>query len=148
MPERFFYLDLILKGCDMNLSVFEKIRLRAEKYSDMVCIVKSTTLTIEAKAGGFPVSLEVVDEGFKVYFSGWHELFKTEDEALECFSFGLSEECRLAVEYRGTSEVKWTLQTLENGSWISNSTSGLIFLAFWRKKSTGYLQNAWIKAGS
>lgn len=147
-PGRFFYLDLFLWGGDMNTSVFEKIRLRAGKYSDMVCVVKSNTLTIEAKAGGFPVSLVVVDDGFTVYFSGWHDTFKTENEALECFSFGLSEECRLEVEYRGSSETKWTMQAFENGEWVSDSTTGLLFRAFWRKQSVVYLSNSWIKPRS
>jgi hypothetical protein len=44
---------------------------------------------------GFTVGLRITPSGFTVYFEGWHEEFTSEDEALNCFAFGLSPKCRL-----------------------------------------------------
>ena len=45
----------------------------------------------------FDVSFHAFDERFQVGFDGWHEHVESEDDALKCFAFGLSEECPLKV---------------------------------------------------
>lgn len=77
----------------------------------------------------------------------WHEHFDKEeaDKALNCFAFMLSNCCRLRIEYRGQRPVTWTVESLENGAWIGDSTTGLFDLRFWKEKRGEYLQNNLIR---
>ena len=61
---------------------------------------------------------------------------------LDCFAFGLSSSCRLAVIYRGDMPVKWTVESLEDGRWTADSTTGLLFQPFWRPARLVHLQNS------
>lgn len=78
---------------------------------------------------------------FTVGFDGWHEHFSSEEDALNCFAFGLSEECHLKVVTRGTMDCRWTLQFFEEGSWQDDTETGLIFVPFWKKAKTEYRRN-------
>lgn len=94
----------------------------------------------------FAVGARIQGREFIVSFDGWHEHFDTEDDALEWFSMGLSEACRLEVIYRGDTATRWTLQRYENGSWSEVSTTGLLFVPFWRERSVRHVQNRLISA--
>jgi hypothetical protein len=90
---------------------------------------------------GFAVSLTEKLSGYTVGFDGWHEEFDEEDEALEAFAFGLSDQCRLKVVKRGKMECAWIVEGRENDQWQEDSTTGLIFIPFWRKRNVEYRQN-------
>jgi hypothetical protein len=89
----------------------------------------------------FPVSIEQQGTAFRVSLSGWHEHFQSLHEALDCFAFALSEACRLKVVRRGTMECTWTVQSRINGEWIDDSTTGLLFVPFWRSKAVVFQRN-------
>lgn len=103
---------------------------------DGVCVESTArSITVEPRtSAGFPVTLEVSGDDYRVYFDGWHENFTDEAEAVECFRFGLSSRCRLVTVYHGTSAVRWTVESHENGAWRPDSTTGLLLVPFWRKK--------------
>ena len=106
------------------------------EYSDDSIIV------IPQGKNGFPVSLKVHDDNhFTVGFDLWHEEFDNEDEALKCFTFGFSRECRLKITKRGNRAYKWTVEYKDSESWKEDSTTGLFIFRFWRKKTYEYLQN-------
>jgi hypothetical protein len=42
---------------------------------------------------------ESAESGYTVYFEGWPEEFTSEDEALDCFAFGLSPKCRAGYRF-------------------------------------------------
>ena len=90
---------------------------------------------------GFDIVL--LDEGFRctVYFDGWHDHFDAPDEAVSCVGFGLSDRCRLNVTMRGDFPQKWTVEYVEGGQWVEDSTTSLIFFPFWRPKTVVCLQN-------
>jgi len=94
---------------------------------------------------GFTVTLIVGVDDFTVHFNGWHENFENEEKALNCFAFGLSNECRLKEFRRGSEPYKWTLEYEEDGDWIEDSTVGQFISAFWKKETVHYLQNDLIK---
>ena len=75
---------------------------------------------------------------------GWHEHFEEPEEALECVGFGLSDHCRLKVEMWGNSPQKWRVEYLQDGVWREDSTTSLIFIPFWRRKTVIYRQNNFI----
>ena len=99
-----------------------------------------------ADENGFTVGLHEGAGEIVVSFEGWHEHFKAEFEALNCFAFGLSESCRLRVGYRGAMPVSWTVEAARDGTWIPDSKTGLLFVPFWRSKRVRYLQNRWLPA--
>jgi|SRR5215471_16175414 len=90
---------------------------------------------------GFTVRIDIDRSGFTVGFDGWHEHFDSAEDALECFARGLSDACRLEVEFRGRIETKWIDQSLEDGCWVSDSEVGLIFIPFWLRKKIVHRQN-------
>ena len=92
-------------------------------------------------SSGFSVGFRITPTGFTVNFEGWHEEFTSEDEALDCFAFGLSPNCRLAVVLRGNTETKWVVESLEDGNWTPDSETGLFFQPFWRWARIEYRQN-------
>ena len=98
---------------------------------------------------GFTVSLQrLAPSEFLVSFEGWHEEFKSSEEALDCVAFGLSEECRLAISYRFGIQSKWAVESLVNGVWTWDSETGLLDPFFWLPARIEYRQNHLIKAQS
>ena len=95
---------------------------------------------------GFGVDLRTGSKGFTVFFEGWHEEFTSEDEAVSCVTFGLSEACRLAVTYRGQMPVKWTVESRKGDRWSADSETGLLWVPFWLRKRVVYRQNRWLSA--
>jgi hypothetical protein len=93
-------------------------------------------------SGGFAVSLTEGTDEWVVRFDGWHEHFTSEDEALNCFAFGLSDRCRLRVLYRGSFPYRWTVEERTEHGWRDDSTTGLMLFPFWRRSRTEYRQNA------
>lgn len=97
-------------------------------------------------SGGFPVALAVSGNEYVVSFAGWHEHFTSPEEALNCFAFGLSEECRLKAHKRGDFAHRWTVESQKNGAWVEDSTTGLLFFPFWRRPEVTHLQNRLLPA--
>jgi len=124
------------------VTTIEKIKERLSSYPAPKYIISGSTITIEAPSpDGFSVSLIEGTTEWIVHFDGWHEHFDTEDEALNCFMFGLSNECRLQITLRGTFPYRWTVQKGIENEWDPDSTTGLIFFPFWRRKRVEYRQN-------
>ncbi len=98
-----------------------------------------------ASPDGFSVGCYQQGEHYTISFAGWHEEFDSEAEALNCFAFGLSEECRLRVLSRGRWDYRWILQHLVDGAWQDESETGLIFFPFWLRRRERVLQNHAIK---
>ncbi len=117
------------------MSAIEVIREKLKKYPQLNYQIEDNTITVEpVSLGGFAVCLIENNPGFTVGFDGWHEEFESQDEALNCFAFGLSEKCRLKVIKRGNMPTSWTVQSWNGSDWNNESTTGMIFIPFWRKK--------------
>ncbi len=128
------------------MNVIEKVRDSLKtKHTDLRYTEKNGTIVVHALSpNGFDVS---ISEDLTVRFDGWHEHFDSPEEALECFVFGLSDHCRLKITLRGNSPCKWTLESLEEGKWIEDSTTGLLIVPFWRAERIEYRQNNVVKGG-
>ena len=132
-----------------EMTAIEKIKTKLVKYpeleyqaeGDRICIFPPTET-------GFTVWLTVNKAGYTVGFDGWHEEFDEEAEALNAFAFGLSDQCRLKVIKRGDADCAWVLEARDGGGWREDSTTGLLFTAFWKKKSVEYRRNAVISGQS
>lgn len=130
----------------MNETI-EKILDKLKKYPDTNYDLTDKSIVIRPKNNsGFPVILTVnSDNHYTVAFDFWHEEFINEDEALNCFAFGLSQECRLKLTKRGNTAYKWTVEYRDSETWKEHSTTGLFNFSFWRPKTIEYLQNDLIK---
>ena len=122
------------------MDIYTEIRQRVKSYRNVVLEEDQYGLSV-TPIGGFTVSIASNDEYCTVDFEGWHKHFDTSQEALDCFAWGLSENCRVKVFSRGGKAHKWTAQSLENGVWSDVSTTGLLFFPFWRKVEISYAQN-------
>jgi hypothetical protein len=119
-----------------------EIARRLAQYSGHRVEWRDTGVTVRCEnPNSFPVSIDQFGAGFQVGFSGWHEEFPDLDQALNCFSFGLTGPCRLVVVLRGDQECVWTVQSLQDGVWESDSTTGLLLVPIWRKKRVEYRYN-------
>ena len=124
------------------MNTLEKIKAKLSSYPDVRYSESADGIEVHPRDhSGFTVGLRITRPGFTVYFDGWHEEFASEDEALDCFAFGLSPKCRLAVVLRGNTETKWVVQGLENGVWTADSETGLLLQPFWHSARVEYRQN-------
>lgn len=102
-----------------------------------------------ADPSGFDVTFAVEDDDARVSFDGWHEHFPASEieNALNCFAFGLSEDCRLVIHRRGGFSYRWIVEALTDGDWVPESETGLLIFPFWRRRSVEIRQNHLIKHG-
>jgi hypothetical protein len=115
---------------------------RLSSHPDLDIIVVADGIDIApANDEGFPIRLRVSGSQFTVFMGGWHRTFDREEDALDCVEFGLGETCRLLVEYRGPTEVAWTVQSREYGMWQPHHRVSRLFVPFWRPSRVVYRQN-------
>jgi hypothetical protein len=101
-----------------------------------------TTLTIApSDRSGFPVELIVRRGRPRVRFERWSRAFDRPEDALDCLEFGLSDSCRLAVEYRGRWPIAWTIQSREHGCWTARHRVARWLRPVWGARRTEYRQN-------
>jgi hypothetical protein len=125
------------------MNVIEMVKERLARYPGVEFEANENSIEVRpADDTGFAVGIESSRSGYSVHFAGWHEEFDSQEEALECFAFGLSDSCRLRVTYRGSTPVRWVVESLKDGEWIPDSETGLILIPFWRPTRTAYLQNS------
>lgn len=128
------------------MNTCEKIKAKLVGYPDVRFLEGPSAITVTpSDESGFRVAMLVRDDRFTVYFDGWHEEFESEEEALDCFAFGLSTSCRLAVVMRGSTPVKWIVEAVTDGIWRADSETGLLLQPFWRTARVVYRQNKLIK---
>ena len=119
-----------------------EIKEKLAKHPELRFSATQTSVTVAApSAGGFSVSFHAASQHYVVHFDGWHEQFDVAAQALECFAFAFSGECRLAVTYRGRIPVKWVLEYLEEGRWKVDSEVGHFFVPFWIRPHVVHKQN-------
>ncbi len=117
-------------------------------YPEADVEVDTDTLSVyPSEPGGFTVSLTAWDEvpRWTVSFDAWHEDFEVEQEALDCFGFGLSPACRLRIDQKGRTDYRWTVEQLRDGQWIGISSTLLFRFPFWRRRRTSYFQNSLLR---
>ena len=115
--------------------VISRIKEKLQKYPHVTYTTTESFLEIPAQSPtGFRVWIQERPGGCTVGFEGWHEEFTDEEEALNCFAFGLSEDCRLRVfRCRGT-DYKWQVLHRVDGRWVTDSETGMFVFTFWLRK--------------
>jgi len=120
----------------------EEIKTRLGKYPNVRYKTGSSSITVlPTSEDGFTVVFDVAHDRYIVFFNGWHEDFKDVSEALNCFAFGLSDECRLKEYRRGGFAYRWIVESKDNGQWVEGSETGLFLFPFWKQSNVVYLQN-------
>jgi hypothetical protein len=128
------------------MSAIEIIRVKLQSYPQLRYESTRSSITVSPESSdGFSVSFCQEGTGFVVGYGGWHEHFDSETEALNCFAFGLSDQCRLRVTSRGSTDYRWTVQHLVDGNWCDESQTGIFLFPFWRRRSERFHQNRIIR---
>jgi len=126
----------------ITLGILGRARRKLERCPGLVWTETARGLSIATPAeGGFPIRVRVTRRAYRVYLAGWWREFDRDDDALDCLDFGLSKGCRVLVDYRGATEVAWTVESREFGAWRAHHRVRRWFVPFWRPKRTAYLQN-------
>src|SRR4051794_19378350 len=100
------------------MGAIERITERLRQHPGLAYRVAGGSITVEPPTpDGFPVSLTGGPGNWVVGFAGWHEHFASEDAALDCFAFGLSDRCRLRVHYRGPVPYRWVVEGRTADGW-------------------------------
>jgi hypothetical protein len=124
------------------MSIIPTIMSRLRAHPSLSARVEGNTVTVPpVDENGFAVWLQENGRLFVVGFDGWHETFYTEQEALNCFAFGLSSDCRLKVTYRGSFAHRWTVESNTDEGWKEDSSTGLLIFPFWRRRRLVYRAN-------
>ena len=132
----------------IEMNAIDEIKQRLKRLPELKIEEKGNMITVLSKnSDGFDVWLCEKKTGYTVGFSGWHEEFKSKNEVLNCFAFGLSDEYRLKITKRGGIDCGWTLQNFDGEQWIDESTTGLLIFPFWNKKNFEYRKNKVILKG-
>jgi hypothetical protein len=130
------------------MNVIEEIKARLARYPDLDYDATTKCIRVRPRNDdGFSVTLYVRGSQFRVSFEGWHETFEDAGEALDCFVFGLSDACRLEIEYRGGMATKWAVQSRRGAAWVTDSEVGLLVVPFWRPRRVAHRQNHVVPAG-
>ena len=109
------------------MNAIQKIKTKLSAYADVQYSESADAIEVHPRdQSGFTVDLRMTLSGFTVNFEGWHEEFTSEDEALDCFAFGLSPKCRLVVVLCGDTETTWVVEGFENDAWTPDSETGLL----------------------
>ena len=83
------------------MRAIKTITEKLKKYPFLEYKIEVDMITVESETpSGFEVWLSENNPWHTVGFDGWHEEFTGEEEALNCFVFGLSDDYRL---YRAAS---------------------------------------------
>lgn len=102
----------------------------------------SNAVTIHPSGpAGFPVQLVAGRGRARVRFDRWSRAFDRDEDALDCLEFGLSDSCRLAVEYRGRWPVAWTVESREYGCWGARHRVTRWLRPLWGPRRIEYRQN-------
>ena len=136
------------------MKAIEEIKNRLQRYPQAKFEIQGNRITIlSMDENGFSVSLVDNSPDYTVFFDAWHDEYTDVEKALNAFAFGLSNDCRLKITYRGRSALVWTVEERdENGGWfpcqwIGCNEMGLMVLPpFWLKKRYVYLQNTLLKS--
>lgn len=128
------------------MDAIKKVKEKLRKYPQVVYEETENSISVlPVTDKGFTVTFEIGYDDIKVFYNGWHEDFEDEEEALNCFAFGLSDECRLKEFCRNGEPYKWTLEYKDGKNWIEDSTTSLFNFSFWKEQTINYLQNDLIK---
>jgi len=124
------------------MDAIEEIKARLRKYPHARYKAEDDYIVVfPTSDAGFEVALTVLEDEYQVSFEGWYEKFESKEEALDCFAFGLSAQCRLREYRRGGVAYKWTLESREDDAWVEGGTVALLFFPYWRRREARYLQN-------
>lgn len=136
------------------MNAIDDIKNRLQKYPQVKSEIEGNRATVfPSNKNGFSVSLIDNAPNYTVFFDAWHEEYEDVEKALDAFAFGLSDDCRLKVTYRGNFAHIWTVEERnQNGEWLSCEWIGLNEMGllapplFWLKKRCVYLQNTLLKS--
>ena len=124
------------------MNPIDEIKAKLRNYPNVQSESTDSSISVLPSSDtGFNVTLDIASGNYTVSFNGWHEDFSDLSDAMECFAFGLSDECRLKEHRRGQFAYRWTVESKHHGQWVADSETGLFLFPFWKRAEVVYLQN-------
>ena len=131
------------------MNIIDEIRTRLNKYPDVKSEIGADYVRVAPNSeDGFSVELDANHNEYTVHFNGWHETLAEQEEALNCFAFGLSTDCRLREYSRSGLAYIWTVKYKDGDKWLEDGTISLLIYPHWGKKEIVVLQNKPISGGN
>ena len=129
--------------------MFDDIAEALKKDASLHCEIGLRHIRVPAAdPSGFEVRILQTGRGsYMVWFDGWHEEFDDCSQAVRCFAFGLSSDCRLKVFLKEQMRYRWTVERRTGERWMDDSTTGLVLFPFWRRTTVRYLANRRVDLG-
>lgn len=126
-------------------ALIDKLRaagLTIRVHDDLVSVPSPTP-------DGFSVTLSQRHGEHIVHYDGWSQTFADERQALDCFAFGLTSQCRLKVFRRAdTTPYRWTVEYLTDGQWIEGTTVGKLAFPLRQDRVVEYKQNSDVRVNA
>ena len=80
------------------MNVIQELKEKLSEYQGIKFEESKNRIEVFPATGDvFNVSLDIDEDGYIVWYEGWHGHFQDADEAQKSFMFGLSGACRLKV---------------------------------------------------
>lgn len=110
------------------MGAIDRILERLARRKDVTFRREGDTLRVLPRdEQGFEVTLVRAHPGWTVSFDGWHQSFETEDQAVACVAFGMSDACRLRSWHRGGQALRFTVEARIEDEWVEGRTTGMLF---------------------
>ena len=96
---------------------------------------------------GFDITVEVYPDQIIVFGQGFHEHFDQDNNSIKIeSSLGLVRDLlcpdmRIKEYLAGGSPYRWDAELLQNGKWLREHTTGLVFWNYFGRRSQKYYQN-------
>ena len=124
---------------------FQEIEQRLTKYPELKYDRQADSISVYPKdESGFAVAMhqDKMNDEFIIHFGAMaHIHFDNAGEALRCFAWALSPECRLVTTFRGTFPVRAQVESRNEDGWSLVELTSLVFIPFWCRKSVVIQQN-------
>ncbi len=135
------------------MNAIQRLEARLGQMDGLVWERDGATLRVlPTEQDGFEVAITVDDQPaggggrrYMVSFDGWHEYFTNEDNAVECFAFGLSDACRLFRWSREGRAYRWTVEALTDDGWVKGRTVGMLLFPLVDAADVHCFQNDYVQ---
>lgn len=134
-----------------DMKVLAELMRRLDQHPNLSYQVEGHILSVlSADAHGFTVSLWDEAPQYTVFFDMWHTQLHDAEQALNCFAFGLSDNCRIKVTCRGGLPHAWSVERRKKGNeWVDYELvgrypTGYILFPHRHKAEVKYLQNHFV----
>jgi len=126
-----------------RVDVIEEAKRYLETVPNVKWAFEKSAIEVEPPdPSGYRMALDEDEEEAVLWCHHWHQHFDNAEDCLRLFKNLIERRSRVIAVTRGSNECSWTLEVFEDGAWASMGMTGLIFVAFWKRKGEIFYENA------